>query len=307
MIGEEAPVAEAEIALMIWKALKEMNCGEETAELIVNATGCSQCRPQFRSAFLAYFRSRAARICKDCKRDLKAAPTRVLLCKEERCAFLASHAPQILDYICERCKRHLKGFLEFLDEVEVPYFLDAKLFREGSWFNALVFEFAADAESLAEERSGGTARTQKERLILAEGGRISRAGELIVGKACSAVCGTLFLDAVEEVSIRKGVAFPDLQKPKVFLAQLGEFAKRKSLRMLEVLRVHGIEARETLGRDSIKAQLKVAEHMGVQIALILGQKEAIDETIIIREMESGIQEIIPQEKLVEFLMRKLRK
>jgi len=41
--------------------------------------------------------------------------------------------------------------------------------------------------------------------------------------------------------------------------------------------------------------------------LILGQKEVLDETIIIKEMVSGIQETVPLAKVVKELKKRLRK
>ena len=141
--------------------------------------------------------------------------------------------------------------------------------------------------------------------VLAEGGRMSRVGEILAGRRLDVVCGVTVLDTLEGALHENRAQF-DPEKPKVYLAQLGDLAKRKSLELLEALRAGGISAYESLGRDSVKSQLKVAEKMGAQMALILGQKEALDNTIIVREIQSGIQETIAQEKLVEFLKRKLK-
>jgi histidyl-tRNA synthetase len=62
-----------------------------------------------------------------------------------------------------------------------------------------------------------------------------------------------------------------------------------------------------LSRDSIKAQLKIADRLGVKFSLILGQQEAMDGTIIIRDMQSGVQETVPQEKVVDQLKKRFRK
>ena len=62
-----------------------------------------------------------------------------------------------------------------------------------------------------------------------------------------------------------------------------------------------------MSRDSIKAQMKIADKLGVKFALILGQQEALDETVIIRDMQSGVQETVPQEKVVEELKKRFRK
>ena len=221
---------------------------------------------------------------------------------------LTRQAPQILDFLCESCKKHLRGVLEFLEEVGIPYFLDARLFREGSWFQQFICEVSRSGRmSLPSGGDAGEERTGEEKILIAEAGRISRAGELMVDRRLDAVAGTIFLDTVARVLADEkiGVAIP--AEEKVFLAQLGEFAKRKSLVLMEVLREGGIGVVESLGRDAMKSQLKVAERIGAKIALILGQKEALDGTVIVREVDSGMQEIVPQEKLIDFLKKRMRK
>jgi histidyl-tRNA synthetase len=328
MIGEETAIAEAEIIYTIWKTLEKTGLPHHALQLTVNATGCAQCRGHFRSSFLAYFRTRGQRLCRSCRRNLKRLPTRVLLCKEEKCRMIVHGAPQVLDFLCETCKKHLRGVLEFLDEASIPYFLDSRLFREGSWFYQFVFEIVFHPELMAQDEakthmpaaSGIVSRTgggeageliapleiSKEKMLVAEGGRVSYVGELIVGRRIDAMSGVIMLEALERVCREHGMqlAFPARQK-KVFLAQLGDLAKRKSLGLMETLRQGGIGVIESLGRDSMKSQLNVAQRADVEIALILGQKEALDDTVIVRDVSSGMQETVSQAKLVEFLKKRM--
>ena len=247
---------------------------------------------------------------------------------------LTEDAPQVLDYLCENCKRRFRGVLEFLDEAKIPYFLDARLFRDGSWFNTIVYEFVVVqrpvqpapvlppsepevVENVAvppplplnDDVPLPTPPPLPEpvrRRVIAEGGRLSRAAELLVGKDTEAVGLSVFPQLIELVLQEEGMR-EGPEQTTIFLVQLGELAKRKSLGILEILREGEFEVKETLGRDSIKSQLKTAERMGAKIGLILGQKEAIDNTIIVREMDSGIQEVVMQERLIDFLKRKLKK
>jgi histidyl-tRNA synthetase len=310
IIGEGGPVAEAEIIQSLWKILGGAGIALDTFELRINATGCAGCHSSFRSQFNAYLRNKTVKLCKPCKRFLKNTPTKILLCKEEKCQMVVTRAPQMLDFLCESCKKHLRLLLEFLDEAHIPYFLDARLFKEDSPFRSFVFE-VVERVKLRGEGDVETEPHEKnhdwERVVVAEGGRISRVAELVYGKPLEAVEGSILFPGVELVVSRGGARNKQVKKPKVFLAQLGELAKRKSLGILEVLRTGGIDAKESLGRDSIKSQLKVAERIGTKIALILGQKEALDGTIIVREVQSGIQETISQDSLVEFLKQKLKK
>jgi len=218
---------------------------------------------------------------------------------------LAQNAPQVLDYLCEICKKHLRGVLEFLDEAKISYLLDPKFFKEGSLYSSLIFELAVALDVKPVEGAETKEETPKQKLTLAEGGRVTRAAELAAGKKIDMVMGVASIAGIEEALKRGTVVESD--GPKVFLTQLGELAKRKSLGLIEALREGGISVQETLGRDSVKSQLKVAERVGAEIALILGQKEALDDTIIVRELRSGIQETIPQEKLIEFLKKRLKR
>ncbi|MBI2640800.1 MAG: ATP phosphoribosyltransferase regulatory subunit [Candidatus Sungbacteria bacterium] len=300
MIGEEGPIAEAEVIQVIWKGLVDAGLKGDSVEIRINAVGCAECRPIYRSQLGTHLRNRAARLCRNCKRHTKRSPARIWFCGEEKCKIVGNNAPQVLDFLCDACKKHLRGVLEFLDELRVPYFLDSRLFKDGSFFSTLIFELAV------RQSTAGATGEETSAVIFGEGGRMSRAGELIAGKRIDAAAAILQLDKVA-ACIGGGVSRPEEERPKVFLAQLGELAKRKSFGLLELLRQNDISVRESLGRDSVKSQLKSAELLGAEVALILGQKEALDGTIIFREVQSGIQETIAQEKLIEFLRKKLKK
>ena len=69
------------------------------------------------------------------------------------------------------------------------------------------------------------------------------------------------------------------------------------LKLFNKLIDNNISVSESIGRGSIKSQLKIANRLNSKLALIVGQKEAIDNTVIIRDMESGMQEIITMEQL----------
>jgi len=326
MAGEKGPIAEAQIIQVVWKSLIDMGVPADRINLVINAIGCAQCSHRFRSSLTSHLRNKVAGLCKNCKRNFKIAPTRLLACEEEKCSITTSRAPQILDNLCENCKKHLRGFLEFLDEMGMSYHIDVRRFRSGFWADTILFEFmynprpavqlveSESTENVAVEEMNIIAiepvitlplpTTSKRGMILAEGGRMTSAAELMGIKGLDAVAGVMLLDVVEQA------VFPSRTlefRPDVYLAQLGEIARRRSLRVLELLRLAGITVKESLGRDAIKSQLKLAEKFGAPIALILGQKEVIDATIIVRETDSGIQETVPQEKLVDFLKRRLKK
>jgi histidyl-tRNA synthetase len=105
----------------------------------------------------------------------------------------------------------------------------------------------------------------------------------------------------------KAVKFPEESLAKVFLSQLGSLAKRKSLKLFEEFRRAKILVIESFGRDSLKNQLNRANRLGIKYVLILGQKEALEGTIIIKDMDTGKQETIKIEKVVGEIKKRLKK
>ena len=98
-----------------------------------------------------------------------------------------------------------------------------------------------------------------------------------------------------------------MSEPKfsIFFAQLGDEAKRQALKIITNLRESGIRIAFNFFKNSLKTQLESANNLGVAYVVILGQKEVQDKTVIIRDMESGVQEIVDQKKLEQIIRKKL--
>jgi len=77
--------------------------------------------------------------------------------------------------------------------------------------------------------------------------------------------------------------------------------------LLEEFRKVRIRVSESFGRDSLKVQLNRANKMGAKYTLILGQKEALDGVVIVRNMKNGKQDIVKIDKVVTDLKSKLKK
>lgn len=115
------------------------------------------------------------------------------------------------------------------------------------------------------------------------------------------------IDRILWLMKKTGVKLPQGPEPQIFLAQLGNLAKRKSLKLIEEFRKAKIPILESLGRDSLKAQLALADKDGVRYTLILGQKEALQGTIIIRRMDTGGQKEVKLDKVIKEMKKILKK
>lgn len=314
VFGEEGQVVEAEIIQIMYAFFKELGLQDAFVEL--NSIGCPECRPQIKAHILSYYRSRAKKLCVDCRRRMKENYLRLFDCKEEKCVQVRNNAPQIIEHICERCTAHFKALLEFMDEAQIPYILNPYLVRGLDYYTKTVFEFfigkpendarearVHEGEKKEEHAHEAPART---RFAIAAGGRYDGLVELLGGRPTPAAGGAVGIERVIEMLRQQKVKLEESKPAKVFLVQLGDLAKRKSLRIMELFRNEGIAIKSSLAKDSIKSQFTLAAKSGAEFLLVFGQKEALDNEIIIREMTSGIQETVPIEKLIDAVKRHIK-
>jgi histidyl-tRNA synthetase len=92
-----------------------------------------------------------------------------------------------------------------------------------------------------------------------------------------------------------------MKKPKIYFIQLGSEAKLKSLNIIEILRKAHVPIAQSLSKDSLGSQLAIAEKLGVPYALIFGVKEALEDSVIVRDMSNRSQETVKLSKLLDYL------
>ena len=263
----------------------------------VNSIGCRICRPNYRKKLIEYYKNPAFKLCHDCKRRLRENPLRLLDCKNESCQEYKVAAPISLDSLCVYCSKHLKSTLEFLDELKLAYQVDHQLVRGLDYYSRTVFEFFTEAT---------TEDGQKFDFALGGGGRYDYLVEMMGGRPAGAVGGAFGLERVIEVMKSLKVSVNSKPKVTVFFVHIGELAKKKSLALIESLREEGIPMIESLGKDSLASQLRSANKENSSFALIYGQKEAFEESIIIRDLRNSVQETVPLKKLVNELKKRLK-
>lgn len=288
--GDRHPVIDANLIFAAHTLFKDVGLD---AIVMVNSIGDAASREAFKEQLVTYYRSKRSQICENCKKRLQRNPMRVLDCKEEGCVAVKAEAPQIVDFLNEESKNHFIRVLEYLDELEVPYQLQPHLVRGLDYYSHTVFEIVGNDDD------------GKSQSAMAAGGRYDALIETLGGQPTPA-CG--FSWGIERVILRlkeKQVAVPDINQPEVFVAQLGEPARRKTLALFNALRQDGVRVAESFSRDALKQQLEIANRLGVRYTVILGQKEVLDGTALIRDMDSGIQEIVDFKKCAAELKRKL--
>lgn len=284
VFGESDPILDAQVVQLAYRVVHQL--GLKNIEFQVNSIGTPESRKDYEKVLVRYLESQKHKLCQNCRRRLEQNPMRILDCKEDKCMQITAHAPQALDYLDAESREHFKRFLEYLDELDLPYSINTRLVRGLDYYTRTVFEIRSTDKDGRNYSLGG-------------GGRYDRLMESLGGESTPAIGFALGLDRIV-LEMKRTQVKPYLPPaPKVFLAQLGDMAKKKSLKVFADLEKNGVLTAESFGRGSLKSQMRVANRLGVEVTVIIGQKEALDGSAIVKDMVSGTQETVPQERLTD--------
>ena len=293
VIGEASAVVDAQVILLAYKVYRSANIN---TTIQINSIGCEDCRPEYLIQLKDYLKKNKGKLSEISQVRLAKNPLRVLDSKEKEDLPVITEAPQQTDFLCEGCKNHFIQVLEFLDELEIPYALNPTIVRGLDYYCRTTFEIWAMGDDEASRQSA-----------LGGGGRYDGLAELIGGPATPGIGfasgAERFIAQIKEQDFK----VQEAKKPDVFLAQLGPDAKKKTLSLFEELRAAGITVAENFSKSGLKPQLEIADKLGVKFTIILGQKEMVDGTIMIRDMENSNQEIVDSKKIVTEIQKRLAK
>lgn len=295
-IGEADGIVDAQLIVMGWNVLKSLGID---ATLRINSLGTPESRAVYKTALVNYFRAKKAKLSEEDKKRLLKNPLRILDSKDPAIQELKAEAPQLVDFLDEESKAHFMRVLEYLDELGVPYQLDPYLVRGLDYYTRTVWEWFAtsDDQELAQTALGG-------------GGRYDGLVEQLGGRPTPAVGCAFGLDRiVSRLKEKNPMQNPELHRytpVDVFIAQLGDLGRKKALALFEEFREAGIPVGEAFAKSNIKAQMEVANKRGAKWALVMGQKEVLDGTVLIRDMDAGSQETVDIKKAVHEIKKKLQ-
>jgi len=285
VFGSADPMVDAEVVLLNLEILKAL--GIKDLEVNINSVGCADCRPQFQKKLQAYFKDNLKNLCDDCKRRFEKNPLRILDCKEKDCQKYIEKAPAIVGFLCQDCSGHFKQVNYLLDLAGVKFKDNKRLVRGLDYYTKTTFEIVSGSLGAQNAVSGG--------------GRYDNLVKEFGGKDVPAVGFAVGLERLIELVKSK------IQNPKskqgviIYIATLGEEAKKAGFDLIQQARAQGISADMDYLAKSLKAQMKTADRLGAKFVYIIGEDELKKKTAVLKNMATGKQEEISFARLVEGL------
>ncbi len=298
VIGEKDPVIDAELIIMAYNVVRDLGI---SPEVHINSIGSLEDRQNYIIELQGYLRSKKSYLSEESKKRMLKNPLRILDSKEEQDQEVIAEAPQIIDWLSAESKDFFMKVLEYLDELQIPYVLKPTLVRGLDYYSDTVFEiYNEKTEQGTQSALGGGGRYD---------GLLEQLGAREMTPASGFALGIeRVISAMKELDQQEGAPNTkrDTMQNTIFFAQLGGQGRRRALLLIEELRRAGIMVGSSLSKGSLKGQLEMANKQGATHCIILGQKEVQDGTVIIRDMSSGVQEIIDQKRLEKHLQKLLQ-
>lgn len=284
-VASSSAIAEGTLIAALATLIKES--GMPPAVVHINSMGDTESAQRFLRELTAYLRRSVNDMPQYARDELRAGnPAKALTRLKEKAHPLADSAPTPMEFLNDESRVHLRQVLEYVESVGITYELDGSLVGSSDCWQHTLFELRVpDAEG--------------NRVTVAHGGRHNTLAQK------SFRIDLPVVSAVIEHDIR-GRAKPKRRArtvPKVFFAQLGPEAKMKSFTMLERLRTAGIPVAQHIALESIGSQLTLAESAAVPYTIIVGHKEALEDTAIVRDMRSRSQVVVPAAQVPGYLKR----
>lgn len=282
-VGSKSPLAEVEVITLVTELIRRL--GLKDAKLHINSIGCANCRADYNRALLSYLSQHEQSLCPTCRERMKKNPLRVIDCKVPSCQDIVREAPRTIDYLDEECRMHFEELQSLLNQLEIPYEIDTGIVRGLDYYTKTVFEFV-----------------NSEGFTLCGGGRYDGLIHEIEEKQDIPSVG--FGMGIERILYfldKEGVSLAPESPVELYVGILGAEARGRAYQLVNQLRFAGHIVETDYMDRSVKAQMKYANKIGAQKAVVIGDNELESNKAQLKDMLTGEVREIALDALLECL------
>ncbi len=283
VVGSSGAVSEALLIIVADAIAAE--AGIKQRVLSINSIGSTDSSNRYVRDIGAYLRKHIESISPTLRPRVTDDPLGVLIQLIERGHPATPRAPQSMEYLTEDERRKFWDLLEYLEVFGMPYELNPHVLGSRDCWVHSIFEIAA-----VDEETGA-------RILLAYGGRYDP-----LAARFADVPATVISIACE-IRGKTTVKREEHAAPALYFAHLGPEARRRSLGVMETLRKAEIPVYHSLLHERIAEQMEEAKRYAVPYIILMGHKEAMEGTILVREVSTNAQDAIPVQELTNYLRR----
>ncbi|MHB1330408.1 MAG: His/Gly/Thr/Pro-type tRNA ligase C-terminal domain-containing protein [Minisyncoccota bacterium] len=289
LVGYPIGIAEAKLIRTSLSILVEE--GYKGLVVEINSIGDKDSIASYEKELNNYIKKVGIDLSGEMKKLLKEDIFAIAKAHTEEAEKLRKEMPSSVASLSAQSRSQFKEVIEFLEALGVEYRFAPELIGHKNLCSETLFAIRDETNSL-----------------LAAGYRYSRLSKRFgFKKELSLIGATVFGEKPTRLDSRSGgkakekKVYKEAPKPKFYLVHLGRDARMKALPMIEMLRSSRIAIHHLLGSDKLVAQMETADRVRAPYLLIVGQKEAIENTVTVRNVDTRAQDTIPLETLPDYL------
>ncbi len=243
----------------------------------INSMGDKETRARYARELGNFFKKRAHTLpeeCVACAKHDSFAAAELAIARE-----CADDLPAPTEHLSDASRKRFEDLLEYLEMTETPYELARSLISRGGIWNDTCFEILAGGRRVA------------------WGSRYNDLARHFFPSAPVSATGAVFSIASE------GMALAKTKHPRLRFSfvHIGDEAKRLSIRLAEDFRRVRLSLTQDIGIESLTEQLHKVERRDSPYLLIMGRKEALEGSAILRNRKTQEETTLPLAGLAERL------
>ncbi len=291
VVGPSSAIAEA-LLIVVGNAIAE-EAGIATRALAINNIGSVDSSNRYVRDVGLYLRKHIESISPTLRPRAATDPLGTLVQLIEKGHPAAPRAPQAMEYLTEEERRRFWELLEYLEIFGLPYELDARILGSRDFWSHALFEITTtDTESNA-------------KIPFAFGGRYDPIASRFARTPASGAMISITCEVRGKTRIKRETpARTDEVQPAIYFAHLGQESRRRFLSVMETLRHASIPVHHGMWYERIGEQMTAARTLATPYILIMGHKEAMEGTVLVREVATNSQDAIPLPDLPNYLKRR---
>jgi histidyl-tRNA synthetase len=248
--------------------------GHKNIEVRINSIGDKDSMNEFQKKLTVFVRKNFNAFPPDLRQASKKDLYAILKENKSEWQTFQAESPKSIDFLSEASRLHFKEVLEFFEIMNIPYSIDHHLVGDMDMGSETIFSI----KDINEEKE------------LAHGFCWSRLAKKI-GHKKDLSCSILNISAHLKKPLKKVKA--KTVKPQFYLVQFSPEAKLKSFLIFEELYKAGVCVLHCIAKDKLSGQINTAENSGAPYIILIGQKEALENSVVIRNNSTHAQESVP--------------
>lgn len=285
LFGVADPVGDVEVIALAYDTLKTLNLHNRVT-LEINTLGDEESRKRYRDHLVTYLKDHHQKLSLDSQMRLERNPLRILDTKDEGDKLILKNAPLLSESLNAYSQEMFAKVKEGLELLKIPFKLNPHLVRGLDYYCHVAFEFTTtELGSQGAVMAGG----RYDGLVTTMG------GPSLPGVGWAGGIDRLAMMLTEET-------LPSLPRP-VAIIPMDEAFDFKGLELAQTLRVQGVITEMTYS-GGLGKRLKKAAKMNAVFALIIGEEEVNSRTVMCKDLETGEQIQLSQDKVAGFLREK---